>query len=80
MRDSYTKIGWLCGAIFVSLWIDKGLGLVLGGFVPSPLEYITEYYPSKIELGITAAVWASGAFVLTILYKAAISVKLAKES
>jgi molybdopterin-containing oxidoreductase family membrane subunit len=80
MRDSYCKIGWLCGAIFLSLWIDKGLGLVLGGFVPSPLEYIVEYYPSMIELGITAAVWATGAFILTILYKAAVSVKLTKES
>ncbi|MEN8135835.1 MAG: sulfate reduction electron transfer complex DsrMKJOP subunit DsrP [Thermodesulfobacteriota bacterium] len=78
MRDSYTKIGWLCGAIFLSLWIDKGLGLVLGGFVPTPLEYIVEYYPSAVELGITAAVWATGAFILTVLYKVAISVKLDK--
>jgi len=80
MRDSYCKIGWLCAAIFLSLWIDKGLGLVLGGFVPTPLEYYTEYIPTAVELGITAAVWATGAFILTILYKVAISVKLTKES
>ncbi|MBU0480501.1 MAG: polysulfide reductase NrfD [Proteobacteria bacterium] len=80
MRDSYCKIGWLCGAIFLSLWIDKGLGLVLGGFVPSPLDYYVEYYPTAIELGITAAVWATGAFILTVLYKVAISVKLTKEA
>lgn len=80
MRESYTKIGWLCGAIFLSLWIDKGLGLVLGGFVPNPLEYVTEYYPSAGEIGITLGVWATGFFILTILYKAAIAVKLAKES
>ncbi|MDF1577500.1 MAG: NrfD/PsrC family molybdoenzyme membrane anchor subunit [Desulfurivibrionaceae bacterium] len=80
MRDTYTKIGWLCGMIFLSLWIDKGLGLVLGGFVPTPMEYITEYYPTGIELMITAAVWATGFFILTILYKVAISVKLTKES
>jgi len=80
VRESYTLIAWLCGAIFLSLWIDKGLGLVLGGFVPSPLEYITEYYPSAGEIGITLGVWATGFFILTILYKAAISVKLSKES
>ena len=80
MRESYTTVGWLCGAIFLSLWIDKGLGLVLGGFVPSPLEYITEYYPSAGEIGITLGVWATGFFILTVLYKAAISVKLAKEN
>jgi len=80
MRENYCTVGLLCGAIFLSLWIDKGLGLVLGGFVPSPLEYITEYYPSAGELGITLGVWATGAFILTVLYKTAISVKLAKES
>ena len=80
VRESYTVIAWLCGAIFLSLWIDKGLGLVLGGFVPSPLEYVTEYYPSAGEIGITVGVWATGFFILTVLYKAAISVKLAKES
>jgi len=80
MRENYTTVAWLCGAIFLSLWIDKGLGLVLGGFVPSPLEYITEYYPSAGEVGITLGVWATGFFILTILYKTAIAVKFAKEN
>jgi len=69
-----------CLLIFVSFWIDKGLGLVLGGFVPSPLEHVTEYVPSVQELGITAAIWATGFFILSILYKVAISVKLEKEA
>jgi molybdopterin-containing oxidoreductase family membrane subunit len=69
-----------CLLIFISFWIDKGLGLVLGGFVPSPLDYVTEYVPSAQELGITAAIWATGAFILSILYKVAISVKLEKEA
>jgi molybdopterin-containing oxidoreductase family membrane subunit len=69
-----------CLLIFFAFWIDKGLGLVLGGFVPSPLDYVTEYYPSAQELGITAAIWATGAFILSILYKVAISVKLEKEA
>ena len=67
-----------CALIFVSLWIDKGLGLVLGGFVPSPLERVTEYYPTMPEIGITMAVWATGFLILTILYKVAIEVKLEK--
>ncbi len=68
-----------CILVFLSLWIDKGLGLVLGGFVPNPLDQITEYVPSVPEIGITAAIWATGFFILTILYKVAISVKLEKE-
>ena len=70
--------GWLalvCAMLFISLWIDKGLGLVLGGFVPNPLERITEYYPTVPEISITLAVWAAGALILTILYKIAITVK-----
>ncbi|OGQ87952.1 MAG: menaquinol oxidoreductase [Deltaproteobacteria bacterium RIFOXYD12_FULL_56_24] len=69
-----------CLLIFISFWIDKGLGLVLGGFVPSPMDYVTEYVPSFQELGVTVAVWATGAFILSILYKVAISVKLEKEA
>lgn len=78
-RKSDLMLGVSCAMIFLSLWIDKGLGMVLGGFVPNPFGNVTEYYPSFQELGITAAVWATGFLVVTILYKVAISVKLEKE-
>jgi molybdopterin-containing oxidoreductase family membrane subunit len=61
--------------LFISLWIDKGVGMVLGGFVPNPLDRVTEYYPTAIEIGISMAVWAAGALILTILYKMAITVQ-----
>ena len=64
-----------CILLFVSLWIDKGIGLVIGGFVPSPLEEITAYHPSFQEIMITLGVWATGFFILTVLYKIALSVK-----
>ena len=51
------------------------MGLVVTGFIPSPLEKITEYYPTAPEVLITLGVWAMGFFILTILYKVAISVK-----
>ena len=79
-KKSDIGIGLACVLVFLCMWIDKGLGLVLGGFVPSPLEYVTEYVPSAVELGITAAVWATGAFILTTLYKIAIEVKLESEA
>ena len=68
-----------CFLIFISFWIDKGLGLVLGGFVPNGLEQITEYTPTAVELGITAGIWSTGFLVITVLYKVAISVKLENE-
>jgi molybdopterin-containing oxidoreductase family membrane subunit len=60
---------------FLSLWIDKGFGLIVGGFVPNPFEGITEYWPTLPETLITLAVWATGFLVLTVLYKIAVSVK-----
>ena len=64
-----------CVLLFVSFWIDKGIGLVIGGFVPSPLEEITAYYPSFQEIMITLGIWATGFFILTVLFKIALSVK-----
>ncbi len=64
-----------CIATFFSLWIEKGFGLIVGGFVPNPFERITEYWPTLPETLITLAVWAIGFLVLTILYKIAVSIK-----
>lgn len=69
---------WLamgCLSIFVSFWLDKGIGFVLGGFVPTPVDEIVEYYPTINELFITIGIWATGFFILTVLYKIAISVE-----
>ena len=74
-RKNESLLAVACVAVFGSLWIEKGLGLVVTGFIPSPLEKITEYYPTGPEVLITLGVWAMGFFILTILYKVAISVK-----
>jgi len=68
---------WLaaaCVAVFVSLWIEKGLGLVITGFIPSPLEAITEYNPTGPEIAITLGVWAAGFLLLTFFYRIFIAV------
>ena len=64
-----------CAIVFLSLWIDKGLGLIVGGFVPSPLGAVTEYAPTLPEISITLAIWAVGALVITVFYKIALSVR-----
>ena len=64
-----------CVATFFSMWIEKGIALVVTGFIPNPFEQITEYMPTAPELLITLAVWATGFLILTVLYKVAISVK-----
>ena len=64
-----------CVTTFISLWIDKGFGLVIGGFIPNMFGRVTEYWPTIPELIISAGVWATGFLVLTVLYKVAIAVK-----
>jgi len=64
-----------CAILIVATWIDKGLGLIVAGFTPTPFETVTEYWPTTPEMLITIGVWATGFFVLTILYKIVVSVK-----
>ena len=64
-----------CVMVFASLWIDKGIGLIVGGFVPSPLGHVTSYVPTLPEVSITLAIWAVGFLMLTVLYKMALAVR-----
>ena len=64
-----------CVLIFMGTWIDKGLGMIAGGFTPSPLHEINEYIPSVPEILIALGVWAMGFLVLTALFKIAVGVK-----
>jgi molybdopterin-containing oxidoreductase family membrane subunit len=65
-----------CFGVFGSLWIEKGLTLVVTGFIPNPLEHVVEYAPTLPEILIALGVWATGFLVLTVLYKIATDVKL----
>ena len=63
---------------FVGIWIEKGMGLVVTGFIPTPLGEIFEYTPTMLELGVSVGIYALGAFVFTILVKVAIAVELGR--
>ena len=75
VRRNAKWLGIACAAVFLSTWIDKGLGLVVGGFIPSPLEHVTEYFPSAAEWVIGLSVYAIGLLVVTLLYKIVIATK-----
>jgi molybdopterin-containing oxidoreductase family membrane subunit len=64
-----------CVMVFISTWIDKGMGMISGGFVPSPLHEVHEYIPTMPELVITIGIYAIGALILTVLYKVVVSVR-----
>jgi molybdopterin-containing oxidoreductase family membrane subunit len=73
-------VGIGCGMVFLALWLDKGLGFVMGGLAISPLHEIVEYYPTANEVGITLGIWATGFLLVTVLYKIAVSVEHEVES
>lgn len=64
-----------CASAFISIWIDKGFGLVIGGFEPSSLGAVTLYVPTLPEWKLVAGIWALGAFLITALYKIVLSVR-----
>jgi len=65
-----------CAMLFFGIWVEKGVGLVIPGFVPSPLGEIVEYTPTWVELWVTAGIWALGLFVLTVLVRVALPIEL----
>ena len=75
IRRNETTLSLACIMLFISLWIDKGFGLIIGGFVPNMLNQVRTYWPTRQESIITLGVWAIGFLVLTFLYKIAITVR-----
>lgn len=63
-----------CVMAFVGAWIEKGMGLIVPGFIPSTLHELVEYTPSLTEWQVTVGTWAFGLMVLTLLLKMAIAV------
>jgi molybdopterin-containing oxidoreductase family membrane subunit len=74
-RQNETILAISCGLVFIGTWIDKGMGMISGGFVPSPLHHVNEYMPTLPELVISVGVYGVGFFILSALYKIAVSVK-----
>jgi hypothetical protein len=65
-----------CAMAFAGIWIEKGMGLIVPGFIPTPIGEVTEYYPTFVEWLMVLGIWAFGFFILTILLKGAIGILL----
>ena len=72
-----TSLRWLdvaCVLAIVGIWIEKGMGLVIPGFVPSPLGEIVEYSPTLNETLVCLGIWAFGLLVYTVLLRVAVPI------
>lgn len=75
-RNDFKKLPIACVMAFAGIWIEKGMGLIVPGFIPTPIGEVTEYYPTFVEVLLTLGIWAFGFFILTILLKGAIGILL----
>jgi molybdopterin-containing oxidoreductase family membrane subunit len=75
MRANENRLFYICIAVVTAVWIEKGLGMVVTGFIPNPLGEVNEYMPTLPEMLISFGIYAMGFLVLTGLYKIAISVR-----
>lgn len=75
LRRKALTLNIACVLAFLGIWIEKGMGLVIPGFVPTPLGEIFEYVPTSVELSVAAAIWALGVLIFTVLAKAVIAIE-----
>ena len=64
-----------CILLFLGIWIEKGIGLIVPGLVPSPLGEVVDYAPSLVEIGVTLGILALGMLVVTVLIKPALIIE-----
>jgi molybdopterin-containing oxidoreductase family membrane subunit len=64
-----------CLLVIVGVWIEKGPGFVIPGFIPDPLGEIHEYLPNLLELIVSFGIWATGLLIFTLLMKVAIPIE-----
>ncbi|MFT7521487.1 MAG: Ni/Fe-hydrogenase subunit HybB-like protein [Kiritimatiellia bacterium] len=63
-----------CMLTLFGLWVEKGLGLIVPGFVPSTLHEVVEYLPNLLEWKISVGIWAMGLIIFTVGLKIAVAV------
>ncbi|MCD8399991.1 sulfate reduction electron transfer complex DsrMKJOP subunit DsrP [Tenacibaculum finnmarkense] len=78
LRNNFKILFSACVMLFIAIWIEKGFGLIVPGFIPGPYGKIAEYTPTGIEIGVTVGIWAMGALIFTILARTAIEIELGK--
>jgi Ni/Fe-hydrogenase subunit HybB-like protein len=77
-RENFTTLNLGCVLIIMGVYIEKGMGLVMPGFVPDTLGEIYEYSPRMSEIIVTMGIWAAGALLYTFLLKFAVPIYTGK--
>lgn len=63
-----------CVLSIVGIWIEKGMGLVIPGFIPTPLGAVVDYLPSLNETLVCLGIWAFGLLLYTIFLRMSVPI------
>ncbi len=77
-RENFTTLNIGCVLIIIGVYIEKGMGLIVPGFIPDTLGEIYEYSPTTSEIIVTVGIWAIGALIYTLLLKFAVPIYTGK--
>ncbi len=74
LSREFIPLNLACVALIIGIWIEKGMGLIVPGFIPTPLGQIVEYTPSTNETLICVGIWAFGALMYSWMLHVAIPI------
>lgn len=65
-----------CVLTVVGVWIEKGIGLIVPGFVPTSLGEVVEYVPTLTEVAVSLSIWAFGLLLFTVLLQPIVAIAI----
>ena len=74
LRRNPVFLNVACVLTFTGVWIEKGIGMIIPGYVPTPLGEVYEYLPNLTEVTIALGIWATGLLLYTIFVRITIPV------
>ncbi|HJW44301.1 MAG TPA: NrfD/PsrC family molybdoenzyme membrane anchor subunit [Geothrix sp.] len=75
-RTNWVTLNIGCVLIYASVYIEKGMGLIIPGLTPDVLGDIYVYRPSFTEIAVAAGIFATGFLIFTLMLKAAVPMML----
>jgi len=75
-RKNWITLNIGCVLIYSSVYIEKGMGLIIPGLTPDTLGEIYQYRPSLTEVLVAAGIFALGFLLFTFMLKAAVPMML----